>query len=118
MRGGELKLPHFRIVAETGGRAQSAAGQTSIAQGDAKLLEFARYLGGGRRGSAGAFVQGGSRVIGLGNLQKRVPTADGKRSHIVIDQQGARIHTAQLEVVIEIPFGIGVAGGVHHQARH
>ena len=56
--------------------------------------------------------------MGLRNLQERVAAADREWSHVVVDQQRAGIDAAELKVVVEIPFGVGVAAGGHAQARY
>src|SRR5580692_2381813 len=117
LRGSELQLPCFRIETHAGSSAESGASQPAEAQRHAELVELAGWL---RRGSrtASPLRLGERRTDRLRNLQKRIPTPDGKGSQVVVDQQGAGVDTAQLEVVIEIPFCVGIAAGGNPKARH
>src|SRR5579864_1673822 len=97
---GELQRFCSRIEAEAAGGAESAVGKPAIAQGHAELL----------------ILEGSG--VGLRNLQKGVPAADGERPDIVVDEKRALVDASELEVVVEVPFRIGVAAGGSSQPRY
>src|SRR5208283_4539798 len=98
--GGELKLFDFRVKAKAAGGAEPGTGESAIAEGDTELLELACGLGGGRFGPAMAKTGARSRLrVGLRDLQKGVAATHRERPRVVVDQQRAGIHAAQLKIV-------------------
>src|SRR5215470_787141 len=114
LSGRELQLSGLGIDAEAAGGAQPAARQAAIANRYAKLLELAGDLV-GLRWSALALCQAwGSR---LRDLQVRVTGSEGEWSRVVVEKQGAGIDAFQLEVIVEVPLGIGAASGGGSESR-
>lgn len=118
LAAGELQLPEFGIKANAASRTESPARKAAVTQRNAKLLKLARDLAGVRSGPALAFAQAWRRCIGLRNLQKGMSATESEGAEIVVHQQRAGIDPAQLEVVVHIPFCVGMAAGIDAQARN
>src|SRR4029077_4508584 len=114
----KLELAGLRVEAETARGAEPAARQSAIAKGNTKLLELAGDLGGYGRWAALAFTQSCGGGIGLRNLQERIAATESKWPGVVVQQQSARINSAQLKIVIHVPLGVGVTASCDSEPRH
>src|SRR5262249_46807133 len=102
--GRVLQKPDVDVIAHAGRSAEAALIGMAVAEQHAKLVELSRRARGARE------------VRGCANIG--VPSAESEQAKPVIEQCSARIHSARLKIVVQIPLGIGIVRGLHAQSRN
>ena len=94
------------VKAEIGGAAESALVGISIAEQQTELIEALRA-------SDGIGNQGFTR-----SPEISVPASQSKLANAIVHERNTGIDQALLEVVIEVPLGIGAGGGLNAKTRY
>src|SRR5208337_58724 len=94
-----------RVKTEAAGGTEATLVELTVTKQNPKLVEIARAR---RRRS--------QRIVD--HAQKGIASPNRKWAVAVIDQRRAGIDAAGLEVVVQIPFGVGTRAGFNAQARN
>src|ERR1700733_844025 len=101
----KLQRPQICVETKAGSGAQAGLVELSVTQQHAKLM----IIGGRRQWLSHERVN---------HPQESIAAPNRKRAIVVVDQRQARIDPSSLEVVIQIPLGVGARTGFNTQPRN
>src|SRR4029077_13120711 len=101
--GGVLQEAEVGVESEGRGAAEGALVGGAVTEKHAELP----YI----------LLRGGRTYDSAERLHKGISATQREETKAVVQQRGAGIDAVLLEVVVDVPFGVGLRTGLHAQAR-